>query len=138
MPRSEWTRAFAFERVQCARGSQTPVDNPPSVEAVLYRWRAGTGWDRLTYRQYWSSLVCRVKFSCRSFSCRSIITHEYVIAFVNEVLYRRATWDRYVAWHWAHLREAGWAKWQISYFKWYSRAEWEAERRGLLLWPHSS
>ena len=92
----------------------------------------------MTYRQYWSSLVCRVKFSCRSFSCRSIITHEYVIAFVNEVLYRRATWDRYVAWHRAHLREAGWAKWQIPYFKWYSRAEWEVERQGLLLWPHSS
>ena len=97
MPRSEWTRAFAFERVQCARGSRTPVDNPSSVEAVLYRWRAGTGWNRLTYRAYWSSLVYRVKFSCRSFSCRSIITHEYVIAFVNEVLYRRATWDRYMA-----------------------------------------
>ena len=88
MPRSEWTWAFAFEPVLFARGSRTPVDNPPSVEAVVYRWRARTGWDRLTYRQkYWSSLVYRVKFSCRSFSCRSIITHEYVIAFVNEVLY---------------------------------------------------
>ena len=62
MSRSEWTQATAFERVLYARGSRTPVDNPPSVEA----------------------------------------------------------------------------EWQIPYFKWYSRAEWEAERRGLLLWPHSS
>ena len=79
-----------------------------------------------------------MKFSCQSFSCRSTITHEYVIAFVNEVLYRRATWDRYVAWHWAYLHEEGVANEAISDFKWYSRAEWEAERQGLLQWPDSS
>ena len=73
-----------------------PQYNPPSAEAVLYYWRSACGgphrstgwrgynfWRRLSYEQYWGLFVGRVQFCIKEFSCRSVITHEYIIAFAD-------------------------------------------------------
>ena len=50
MPGSEWARSTAFQPALHDRRSRTVVNNPPSAEAVLYRWRVEN--PRLLHREY--------------------------------------------------------------------------------------
>ena len=125
---SEWKQFSSF--------SSSP-HNPPSAEAVLYYWRSGCGgpdrstgwrdylWRRLSYEQYWGLFVGRVQFCIKEFSCRSVITHEYIIAFADEQLYRQEAWDRYVYWHWEGLHKDGLLDREIPDFKWFLSEEWK-------------
>ena len=114
-----------------------PQYNPPSAEAVLYYWRSACGgphrstgwrdylWRRLSYEQYWGLFVGRVQFCIKEFSCHSVITHEYIIAFADEQLYRQEAWDRYVYWHWEGLHKDGLLDREIPDFKWFLSEEWQ-------------
>ena len=125
MPGSEWARSTAFQPALHDRRSRTVVNNPPSAEAVLYRWRVEN--PRLLHREYLFLLASRVNWCARRFSCRSVITQEYVIAFANEQLYRRGAWDRYIDWHRDCLHEEGLLDSQIPDFKWFLYAEWQVD-----------
>ena len=99
---SEWASSSSLKPVN----ADSLVNNPPCVEAVLYRWRVKSlvrirrllpgNQYRLLHIEHLDRLASRVNYCARRFSCESVITHEYVIAFANEQLYRREAWDRYV------------------------------------------
>ena len=136
MSRSEWASSSSFQPVN----ADSLVNNPPCVEAVLYRWRVKSlvrirrllpgNQYRLLHKEHLDRLASRVNYCARRFSCGSVITHEYVIAFANEQLYRREAWDRYVDWHRDCLHEEGLLDSQIPDFKWFLWAEWQVDCGG--------
>ena len=80
MPRSEWASSSSFQPVN----ADSLVNNPPCVEAVLYRWRVKSlvrirrllpgNQYRLLHIEHLDRLASRVNYCARRFSCESVIT----------------------------------------------------------------